>query len=661
MTALFLVITIGALWINLAGLALAFRVAHKDYAVARISSVLLTCLVFFFIEHFVGLGPRPPLMLICLPLAGWLIWKYREVLRQNWTTEAYFALGFFYALIWRCTYPDIDLGPERLPDLMFLQSYAAGETLPATDRWLPPFDLSFYYGFQHYSAALMGRLLRITPEMMYHLGYCTLAGLVTCAAGAAARRFSAWRPAPLFAIAFMLIGGNGVIVGLHALVKSPPAFWMSSRFLGLGIAPESWTWLGRALSSVLPMGKPGIELPMDMFSYTLGDGQFHAPQIGFVLAAFTALLLAAQERGATGRQRLINHGLLAAAVPLGLIGNSWLAPLQALLLGAWLLYCTLRGEKGHWMAAIAGGGAATLLAYPHLLEFTRGHASPAPIRLVQAGEHSPVGDWLWMFWPVVILLILGLIGRDRRRSNLFLAVLWCALLVFAEFVFADDIYTGTWNRFNSTLKWWPWIYTGVVLTVGMVNLGSVSRICRWGSVATIGLTCVYGLDLARLYRDSPKPSVMKLEGSNWIAAAPAISSLIAALRTRPDGIALESGNPRSVTEVTAITAFGHKTSFLGWPVHEEFIWRGPTPEVTRRQIELDLFYKDKLPDPAGWLLQNNISYVLWLQRDQDPCFHTLRKKLHPRYTWYGVFGDNKDWFIGFFEINPQANPSEEPR
>ncbi len=666
MVVLFLVLTIGTLWLNLIGLALAFHTAHRDYAIARVGSLLLFCLGMFFLEHFHGLGPQPPLLLLGLPLTGWLIWKHRAVLRENGEVEAFFAVGFFYALVWRCTFPDIDLGPERLPDLMFLQSYSVGDTLPATDRWLPPFNISFYYNFQHYAAALMGRVLRISPEVAFQFGVCVLYGLAACAAGSAARRFSQWRPAGWLMTAFILIGGNGVNVGMQVLKKEPLAHWQEVRFLGLGVEAKDWTWLGEPLAKVLPLGKPGIELPMETFSFALADGQFHPPQTGIVLLAFTALLIAAQEMGATGRQRFVNHALLAATIPMGLIGNIWIAPLQAMLLGGWLLYRTFRGERMHWVAVLAGGGAALLLAYPHLLEFTRLHGSPAPLRLtlfdrhgeageLLPGEHSPLGDWLLMFWPVLILLVLSGFGRVRAATAVFLAVGWNTAVVFSEFVFADDFCAGAWNRYNSTLKWWPWIYTGVFLTVGSLNLGSPNRFCRWASFVTIALTLSYGVNLGRHFLGMPKPAVMKLEGSNWIASVPAMKDLIFALSARPDGIALESGDPRSNTEVTALSSFAHKASFLGWPVHEEGLWRGPTPQVSKRQADINLFYKDQLPDPVNWLLGNNIRYILWLQRDQDPAFLTLRDKLRSRYSWHGVFGNDKDWFIGFFELHPELN------
>jgi len=89
MTLLSLLITFGIIWLNLTGLSLLANYAIKDYAVSRIGAPLLLCLVFFFIEHFYGLGPQLWLLPFSAAISGWLVWKERRMLRQNIEVEAY--------------------------------------------------------------------------------------------------------------------------------------------------------------------------------------------------------------------------------------------------------------------------------------------------------------------------------------------------------------------------------------------------------------------------------------------------------------------------------------------------------------------------------------------------------------------------------------------
>src|ERR1700722_6783906 len=145
---------------------------------------LLSVTGFYAIECHYGLGPSLSVMcigstflsvvLIALSLERWepagLNDRVKGALRR-WRSEfaprrlipcfAVFGAIFLYALAWRFTFPNIDGSSEKLADLSFISSYYPGETLPAPDAWFSPYRSTQYYSFQHYGAALMGRLLSI--------------------------------------------------------------------------------------------------------------------------------------------------------------------------------------------------------------------------------------------------------------------------------------------------------------------------------------------------------------------------------------------------------------------------------------------------------------------------------------------------------------------
>ena len=333
MTLVLLALVSLLIWIHLAAVALLARKVVQSYAIARVGGSLVVLLGLFCLEHFIALGARPPWVILTAPLCLWLIWRERAVLKEHRHVEVMFALGFFYCLAWRCAFPDIDLEAERIPDLVFIQDYMAGGKLPAMDRWLPPFDVSFYYGFQHYAAAWIARGLGVDSGVAYHLGFSVLVGLVTAAAGSAVRVTCAWRPAPYLVVLALLVGGNGISVGLPALLQKGPELFQSSRFLGFHVGDHEWNALGRAIGWTFNPGPDELapEFPMDAFSYLIYIGEYHPPLFGFLLLGLSALVIATLERGCQGRERSWAFALLAATVPVALVGNVWVAPLQALL------------------------------------------------------------------------------------------------------------------------------------------------------------------------------------------------------------------------------------------------------------------------------------------------------------------------------------------
>jgi len=136
MSLVFLSLAIAGLWINLVGAGMAARRFVSNYAIARMTGVLAVCMVCFCLEHYVGFGPRPPLLPLTTALSLWLIWRARAVLRENWGMEVLFAAGFLYCLLWRYTFPDIDASEDKMPNFGLIESYMRGTQLPPPDLWL---------------------------------------------------------------------------------------------------------------------------------------------------------------------------------------------------------------------------------------------------------------------------------------------------------------------------------------------------------------------------------------------------------------------------------------------------------------------------------------------------------------------------------------------
>ena len=130
-----------------------------------------------------------------------------------------------------------------------------------------------------------------------------------------------------------------------------------------------------------------------------------------------------------------------------------------------------------------------------------------------------------------------------------------------------------------------------------------------------------------------------------------VHDLIADLASRPDGVTLESGLVMANTESPAVTLFSGKQSLLGWPWLEVAL-RGNFLDINQRLAQMNQFYSAAMPDPVGWLLHNNVRYILWLPRDnvkKNVRFVPIKEQIKSRYFWHHCYGNDTDFAIGYWE------------
>jgi uncharacterized membrane protein len=140
-------------------------------AIARATGIIAICLALFSLEHFVGLGPLYPLFLPLTALSLSVIWSERAWFSDETfrTSEIVFLCALLYGAMCRLSFPEIVEDNDRLTDFHFVSNYLAGAKLPPVDYWLPYQRLDYYYTFQHYSAALLGRIFGLGPGASFTL------------------------------------------------------------------------------------------------------------------------------------------------------------------------------------------------------------------------------------------------------------------------------------------------------------------------------------------------------------------------------------------------------------------------------------------------------------------------------------------------------------
>ncbi len=667
MSLIFLCLTALLLLVNLAGLALLLRPWLPHYPVAKAVGVIGFCLLLFFIEHFIGLGRLTWLWPIGTAVSLTAIYRWRDDFKAGvWRQEMVFILMFAAALFWKFSFPDIDAHAEQLTDLAFIASYLSGGTLPPPDYWLPDHRFNVYYAFLQYGAALLGRIVGLGPGYAMNLATVIVLAMLGSLAWFVASRFCQPRWPRIVLVYAIMLGGTGIAPFTHFILdQAQPGvytatrnIWANVRFAGAFDDKVIDTKLSRALfpkpaPETLP--SPDLQtrdLPLETIGYLTVQGEYHAPQGGLLLLFLALACLAVleaprpQSTHADRASPRILQAVLAATVPLALITNTWVFPLQAGLLVGWIVYRYSYQTPPHWPALLLGGVGTLALTYPFISQFA-GQALAPPIKWVTPLDHTPLNRFIAIHWPALVLLVLAAFQVRRQRLSLLLVTLLATLLLFSELFYGDDSMGGKYNRFNSTLKWWSWLYPAILLGLGSILLGA-GRWQRWVTVAVLLLVATFSIDMGAYWYYSDKTSMGKLAGHHWLTQDPVHNQILNWLKVAPNGVVLEGLDAHGAyTPTSAMALFASKPAAIGWPNHEAQ-WRGNPTFISSNADQARSFYRGTLPDAPAWLAVNQVRYIVWVKRDQmrDPTARDrIQNQIGTVYSWK-PFGKNGNDELG---------------
>jgi uncharacterized membrane protein len=656
MNLIYAVATVALLLINLAGLTLLASRWLPPFALARSVGVLLSCLVLFYVEHFIGLGNLTWVWPIITLASLCLIWRSKAGFAEKgfWWSECVFILAFLYGLTWRFTFPDITPSSERITDLYFIVNYLPGNTLPPLDQWYPPHHFNFYYALQHYGAALLGRIFGLDGGTSYNIAFALLMALPITLAWYFSSSFIKSRWPRLLLVLVLITGGTGFSPLMHLVIHQPDGIDLSwsaaeriiagQRFIGNMELPNTHritTPLGEKLFPRLkPEQKPtpdfeARELPEETFGYQFFLGDYHPPIGGYFLLILALTLIAAVETGGIGR---LGQALLALTVPATIVTNLWIFPLQAFLLAGWIGYRYWQVKPPDWAALIGGGLLGLALIYPFLTGFAV-NAIQAPIKLVSWNDHTPFTHFVGLHWPLIVLVVLGLFQPSTRKLSITFALTFGALLLISEFIYIDDPSGGKYERTNTVMKWWGWIWAGGLVSLGTLCLASKAGFIRWSAVLTLVLVSFSTYDLARYYIFTGKNDRGHLSGHYWYTRDRNNRDLFNYLQAAPSGILLENQYDNAYTNTGIHALFTGKTALLGWTAHL-MTWHGDVPDVWALMGQIKSFYAGALPTSLDWLLANNVRYVIWSPADNGKhpqAFNTISRQIGSRYVWRGFY------------------------
>lgn len=688
MYAIYLVFTLLFLWFCISGGTLVVARLGAHYAIARSLAIVGFVTLFFFVEHFIGLGRLHWLLPVLLAASGYVYWKNKETVRSQAfvNSELIFAAAFLYAFMWRFSFPSITPSSERLTDLFFISNYLQGVTLPPLDNWNPPHRFDYYYAFQHYGAALMGRVFNFGPGTSYNIAFGLLGALPLTLGVYIAGRVIALVPGGdlkrnsliVLFIATIAFGGTGLSPLLKLAFNGPDKSEYVKPGMNVGVKKQaidryrsaqanhsrdhiigavrfigsdrdvSFASKSTNTTSLAPLLFPetsgGVKgkkmvLPAENLGYQYFLGDYH-PTVGgfFLLMLALALIFSvvnfdkASPAISLRWQRLVQAGL-TFTVPLMLITNTWTLPLLVILILGWMIFSWFAKYPIHWVWLLGGGVAGTFLIYPFLVDFLSG-SLPTPVKFVQSYAHTPASRFLAMHWPILCLLAMGFWEGRTRRVAWYFSALWLFLLILSEVIYIDDPTGDHFARTNTVMKWWGWIHVGVFATLGALLLSSVTKWLRWVCVAVmISVSGAAGYDLFTYYAYSGKYYAGQLHGHGWYTNNATNRQMFEYLEDAPQGVVLESILDNAYSNTSLYGIFNGKPVLLGWPSHLR-TWHGDVPRVWIMKEEIDKFYKGELPSPLAWLRGNQVRYIVFGPKDNDKLFEAIHEKIKGEFAWY---------------------------
>jgi hypothetical protein len=636
---------------NIWGLMLAAGMYWRNRWFALVLGPILAVTAIYAIECHYGLGPRlgvlglvstvASLGLISLSLGSWapaslgpraarvlVEWRAEFALRRSAACLGVASAVFLYAFLWRFMVPDVNGSSEKIADFSYICSYYGGDTIPVTDAWLYPYLSTQYYSFQHYGAALMGRVLGLQTGEAYNLGFSVLIALGGTAFAGAVFLSCRRRWVRALVIAGFVFGGMGTTLFVH-LTDTVVRPWTGMRFIGsapMDKAPVG-TWL-RSYASRYER----LELPGEPFSYSIYLGDYHAPLSGYYLLGLGAMAMMLWHATRQKRYAVI----VGCTITWTLLANTWLLPLQGIGIAAWLLFNT-RDWRPLLSSVAAGAAAVWLLAWAYLSAFTASAAGyAAALRVVPLKEHTPPLLLLIFMFPTIALIAFALASGDRKGMRL--GLLWLTFLVFSEYFYVDDVYAGVYDRFNTSLKWWPWIAAGTLMSLGPFVLEEARR--RWVRVAGIlvcAYPCFYAIDLLPHMLKGPRESVGRIEGTTYLTKEEFPRLMLDRLKVEKPGVVIERPEADGgFTNSAVIPLFAGQRMWLGWWGHEQ-LWREYREDIRRRYLNLVELYNGEMPSAGRWLEAQSIDYVLWYrQGDETPLWHKVNASLGPEYIWTDI-------------------------
>ncbi len=562
----------------------------------------------------------------------WLYWLFRNHKSlKGWIQESTplllvlegaFLIIFAYAL-WVVAHNPGLVGTEKMMDFAILKTVAKSSVFPPSDPWLSGIKLNYYW-FGHQSAALMGKLAGLAPEITYNL---MLAYIFALAFQLSCGLFLAWGmniSQSLLGASLITLAGNLVPVYSFLNNHGDITLWAASR-----IIPNAIT-----------------EFPL--FSLIVGDLHAHFLQLPVYLLFI--YWLAPITREIRTKANLLTRIVILNLLVLATVqGNPWALPAMFTL---FFIYKARGRFSLPWFTLLPA-----LLLLPLHWEVS---GYPLAIGWVSRANSNPIGPFLLM-WGIPLLLLslyLSLTISDFKvwqKQNIFfilplllafhslttaltaglalafwlkvprentsswypLATCGLLLLLIPELIFIKGAYGPPFERMNTIFKMY---YAAWPLLMASTTFAAFKLSERYNAIRFQPVALLIALILATTFVfPGVVTAVIKRQPLNLSLNAfvplrkihPTDMKIIEWLdkNTEPGDICLEIPG-ESYTWGGRIAALSHCSTILGWRQHEA-LWHQNNPIIDIRAREGRQFFTlGKMDEKINILKKYKIKWVV---------------------------------------------------
>ena len=587
-------------------------------------------------------------------ICAWLLWLFTS--RQNllrwfkenrlliFGLEAGFVMVFIFGLWLVAHHPGLS-GTEKMMDFALLKAVSNAPTFPPIDPWFAGVKVNYYWlGLQ--SAALMGKLAGLPPEVTYNLMLAYVPALVfQISCGLFLLRGTILSHS-LLGAALISLGGN--LAPAYHFLTGPGGFdfnfWKASR-----IIPHTIT-----------------EFPI--FSLLVGDLHAHFLHLPFYLLFI--YWLGPFSHGGTTSRLVIRIAILNLLFLVSALANPWSLPALVLLFAVY----KIRGNLAlPWFGLLPG---MLLLpvhwevkGYPLLLGWV-GHANVSPmvpfllmwglpltllIFYLGATFHiSQIGtkkSFLFAF-PLILMfhspaagvtsgMALAFWLKDPKEdSHHWYPFAICGLLLITvpELVFIQDGYVPPFQRMNTVFKMhylaWPLLMAGTAFAAFELS-GKFEHVRR----RPVAILLTLFLSTGFIYMGLITHEMIEQHGILTLNAFeplkrshPGDMQLIRWLdeNAEPGDTCLEMCG-KSYSWHGRIAALSNCNAILGWQGHE-MLWRRKNPAIASRAREIEQFYgPGNLSGKVAILEKYNIKWIIFGELEGPTTDYDFMERLVPKY------------------------------
>ncbi|WP_119394278.1 DUF2298 domain-containing protein [Salinibius halmophilus] len=393
------------------------------------------------------------------------------------------------------------------------------------------------------------------------------------------------------------------------------------------------------------------EMPSEIFSYQYYVGDYHPPLAGFFLVLILLACIAVLEREPNNRPA---QALMALTVPAILLSNTWVLPLHGIICVAWAIYRHWRRIPPDWPVLLGAGLIGFVLIQPFMTHFADRSLS-TPFRIVAEMDRTPANKLLMLFWPLLVLGVVGWFDKTNRKLYITMSVTIFFLIAITEGIYVDDPTGGKHVRTNSTMKWWGYLWVAAILMLGALGLASKKKWMQGVTTVVLLALMTYAPTMLIVALNGQKPSMGHLHGHQWLDRDATNRDKIAFMQNLPKGVVLESADKNAYSMSGVMSLFSNQPLAYGWYNHY-LTWYGGGTHLGIKFEDTKKFYRGEMEAPLNWLRSRGIEYISWMPRDtnrvQPSPWAKVYDQIKDEFYWQPFYeqGQNR---VGVFVRKPQ--------